>query len=120
LLAPFHQALCPRSSTTDAFGVNASQVVLGRFTDFAGRHGFSYLPGTPDNPFILFNFAPTGDPTPSLPLRPDTSISKHARRRYLGHDSSDHNKTALPLFATGLSALGLLGWRKKLKAQAVA
>jgi hypothetical protein len=27
--------------------------------------------------------------------------------------------TALPLFATGLSALGLLGWRRKQKAQAV-
>src|SRR5262249_38261040 len=28
--------------------------------------------------------------------------------------------TALPLFATGLGALGLLGWRRKRKAQAVA
>ena len=27
---------------------------------------------------------------------------------------------ALPLFATGLGALGLLGWRKKRKAQAAA
>jgi hypothetical protein len=27
---------------------------------------------------------------------------------------------ALPLFATGLGALGLLGWRRKRKAQAVA
>jgi hypothetical protein len=27
---------------------------------------------------------------------------------------------ALPLFATGLAALGLLGWRKKRKAAAVA
>jgi hypothetical protein len=27
---------------------------------------------------------------------------------------------ALPLFATGLGALGLLGWRRKLKARAVA
>ena len=26
---------------------------------------------------------------------------------------------ALPLFATGLAALGLLGWRRKRKAQAV-
>jgi hypothetical protein len=28
--------------------------------------------------------------------------------------------TTLPLFATGLGGLGLLGWRKKRKAQAVA
>ena len=27
---------------------------------------------------------------------------------------------ALPLFATGLGAMGLFGWRKKRKAQAVA
>jgi hypothetical protein len=27
---------------------------------------------------------------------------------------------ALPLFATGLGAMGLLGWRRKRKAQAVA
>jgi len=27
---------------------------------------------------------------------------------------------ALPLFATGLAGLGLLGWRRKRKAQAVA
>jgi hypothetical protein len=31
-----------------------------------------------------------------------------------------HSAAALPLFATGLGALGLLGWRKKRKAQAVA
>jgi len=28
--------------------------------------------------------------------------------------------SALPLFATGIGALGLLGWRRKRKAQAVA
>jgi hypothetical protein len=27
---------------------------------------------------------------------------------------------ALPLFATGIGALGLLGWRRKRKAQAIA
>jgi hypothetical protein len=38
----------------------------------------------------------------------------------VGATSATPVPTALPLFATGLGALGLLGWRRKRKAQAVA
>jgi hypothetical protein len=38
----------------------------------------------------------------------------------IGFVSSTPLPTALPLFATGLGALGLLGWRRKRKAKAVA
>jgi hypothetical protein len=39
---------------------------------------------------------------------------------YYGHAPTTPLPTTLPLFATGIGGLGLLGWRRKRKAQAIA
>jgi hypothetical protein len=47
-------------------------------------------------------------------------LSVGASYRFLGTISPTPLPAALPLFATGLGALGLLGWRRKRKAAAIA
>jgi hypothetical protein len=48
----------------------------------------------------------------------DAVIALDRADRNLGNNDSDSNtspRAALPLFATGLGALGLVGWRRKRK-----
>jgi hypothetical protein len=91
----------PGSTTLHNFvGVNgtAQLTVLSDTTQVAN----STAPA-PDNTFVSFG----------------TAVSDGVAITALFHDVSDTPlPAALPLFATGLGALGLLGWRRKRKAVA--
>jgi hypothetical protein len=76
---------------------------LSFYDDFSNIPGSSDLPG-----FYLLGTAPAGgDPQPQLYFAESGN--------FLLATSATPLPAAFPLFATGLGALGLLGWRRKLK-----
>jgi hypothetical protein len=66
--------------------------VMATIADGRGAGGFANLSATP-----TFTFVPSPPPPPEIPL-----------------------PATLPLFASGLGALGLCGWRRKRRALTVA
>jgi hypothetical protein len=79
------------ATLTDFTGTGSTSVELALFVNSTGAGTFA-TNGTGLLDTITYTFTPTATPLPA----------------------------ALPLFATGLGAMGLFGWRRKRKAQAVA
>ena len=96
-----------------AGGANLLELLFSP-SDFTALTSSNSFTGAPTGFNIAFTDVPTSGGLLSFTDLSDLILSA----------SSTGNETplpaALPLFATGLGALGLLGWRRKRKAQATA
>jgi hypothetical protein len=86
-----------------------------QMTDLNTSKSFS---GSPNGINILFAGVPTSGG--SLSFTGFDSVNLTANSTSSGDPTTTPLPAALPLFASGLSALGLLGWRRKRKAAAIA
>ena len=84
----------PGANNTIAMGINNVGQIVGYYDDSTGTHGF--LATCTDAPCDM-------PPITIIPPIAETPLP-----------------AALPLFATGLGALGLLAWRRKRKAEVAA
>jgi hypothetical protein len=92
-------------------------VVGGNTTNYNGSNLACFASTCTDTLFDLVTFAVSGGNIGSVVLTDNVSAAFE-----FGFDPSPAATPlpgALPLFATGLGALGLLGWRRKRRAQAV-
>ena len=73
-----------------------------------------------DNAFVDFHVTASGGLTFNLAAISSTSSTSSLFETSTGTVSQTPLPAALPLFASGLGAMGLFGWRRKRKTQAVA
>jgi hypothetical protein len=108
----------PFSSTfTEALGISNAGEVVGFYRDGSGQHGYI------DNGGVFTTFDPTGSVSTTIngvnDLGQIVGFFTDANDDTIGFVGTPTPlPTALPLFATGLGGLGLLGWPRKRKAQA--
>jgi hypothetical protein len=111
---PFH------SLFTQALGINSADELVGFYVDAGGvQHGYI------DDNGIFTTFDPAGSASTTIngvnDLGQIVGFYTDANDNVVGFvGSATPLPSALPLFATGLGAMGLFGWRRKRKAHAVA
>jgi hypothetical protein len=106
----------PFSSTfTEALGINNNGEIVGFYTDSGGfQHGYV------DNGGVFTTFDPTGSVSTTISGVNDLGqivgfySANEASIGFVGTPDTPI-PAALPLFATGLGGLGLLGWRRQRK-----
>jgi hypothetical protein len=129
-------------SSTSPFSVNSNQTSTLSFDyTVTPLAGYELIPSSPYFTFYSYNYAGTGsvsvNPNESGPIPGTAPVSQSDIIELSGGTSGNIDLTsstdywyveptatpvpaALPLFGTGLSVMGLLGWRRKRKSAAIA
>jgi hypothetical protein len=113
--------LGPKKEATQALGINNAGEIVGFYDDAGGiQHGYVDVSG------VFTSFDPAGSLGTTINGINDLGQivgffidANDNTIGFVGTPTTTPIPAALPLFATGLGATGLFGWRRKRKAAAI-